>query len=105
MAKFYGEIGYCILEETAPGVWSETIIPKKYYGDMTRNSRRLITTEQVNSNITISNELSIIADPFATMNFHSIRYVEYLGAKWTVTNAEPQYPRILLTLGGVYNAL
>ena len=32
MAKFYGNIGYCKLTETAPGVHTEEITVRPYYG-------------------------------------------------------------------------
>lgn len=103
MAKFYGVIGYAVTEETKPGVWTEKIIERMYYGDLTRNTRRLQSAEQLNDNINAANEISIVADPFANENFHSMRYVEFMGAKWKVTSVEVQYPRLILTMGGVYN--
>ena len=66
MAKFYGVIGYAVTEETKPGVWAEKIIERMYYGDLTRNTRRLQSAEQLNDNINVANEISIVADPFAT---------------------------------------
>ena len=33
MAKFYGDIGFAIQEETKPGVWVNTILPRKDKGD------------------------------------------------------------------------
>ena len=59
--------------------------------------------ETVNDNVVISNQISIIADPFAMSNFHNIKYVEYMGTRWKITSVDVQYPRLLLTLGGVYN--
>ena len=103
MAKFYGEIGYAVLEETAPGVWTEKIAKREYYGDLIRNTRNLQSSGQVNDNINISNEISIVADPFAMNNFHSMRYVNYMGANWKITGVEVKYPRLILTVGGVYN--
>lgn len=103
MAKFYGAVGYAVTEETAPGVWEEHITERMYYGELNRNTRRLQTADQLNDSITIANEISILADPFANENFHSIRYVEFMGAKWKVSNIEVQYPRLILTVGGVYN--
>ena len=103
MAKFYGIIGYAVTEEAKPGVWTEKIIEHAYYGDLTRNTRRLQSADQLNDNIDVANEISIVADPFANENFHSMRYVEFMGAKWKVTSVEVQYPRLILTLGGVYN--
>lgn len=102
MAKFYGIIGFGETKETAPGVWVEEIVEKNYYGDLIRNSRRLQSGEYLNDNITVSNEISILADPYASTNFHSMRYVSFMGAKWKISNVTVQYPRLILTLGGLY---
>lgn len=103
MAKYYGKIGYAETVETNPGVWTEQITERSYYGDMIRNTRRLQSAGQVNDNINIANDLSIIADPYAINNFHTMRYAEFMGAKWKISNVEVQYPRLILTLGGLYN--
>lgn len=104
MTKFYGEVGYVNTVEDAPGVWVEKINEKRnYYGDVIRNNRGLQTTDQVNDNITVNNSISILADAYAYENMFAIRYVEWMGAKWKVTNVEPQRPRLILTLGGIYN--
>ena len=103
MPKFYGNIGYAISKETAPGVWVEDIVEHKYSGDVYRNTRKLQSGNQVNDSIDISNEISILSDPFANENFHSMRYVTYMGAKWQVSSVEVRYPRLILTVGGLYN--
>ena len=103
MAKYYGVIGYAETVETAPGVYEEQITERNYYGELVRNTRRLQASDQVNDNINIANEISIIADPFATQNFHAMRYIEFMGAKWKITNVEVRYPRLILTIGGLYN--
>lgn len=104
MAKFSGVIGYGLTAETRLGVWEEQITERQYYGDLVRNTRRLQSSEHLNDDINIANEISIVADPFACQNFHAMRYVEFMGAKWKITNVEVQYPRLILTTGGVYNA-
>ena len=103
MAKFYGVIGYVETVETSPGVWEEQITERNYYSELVRNTSRFQVSDQVNDNVNIANEISIIADPFATQNFHAMRYVEFMGAKWKITNVEVRYPRLILTIGGVYN--
>nr|DAP15130.1 MAG TPA: hypothetical protein [Bacteriophage sp.] len=103
MAKFYGDIGFSTQEQTKPGVWANVITLRKYFGDVITNSRRSQSSNQLNDNIVISNEISIIADPYANENFHSIVYVEFMGTKWKVSNVSVQYPRLTLTLGDVYN--
>ena len=103
MAKYYGVIGYAETVETAPGVYEEQITERNYYGELVRNTRRLQTSgSSVNDNVVVS-KISVIADPFATQNFHAMRYVEFMGAKWKITNVEVRYPRLILTIGGVYN--
>lgn len=101
--KYFGKIGYGVTEETRPGVHKPRIVEREYYGDIVRNSRRLESGSKVNDDLNISINLSIVADPFAYQNFHQIKYAEYMGAKWKATSVEPQYPRLIITLGGVYN--
>lgn len=103
MAKFFGKIGYAKTKQTSPGVWEEEITEREYFGDLTRNTRRLQSSGNLNDNIVVSNEISIIADPFANQNFHAMRYVEFMGTKWKISNVEVQYPRLILTLGDQYN--
>lgn len=103
MAKFYGAIGYGKSIETSPGVWEDQITERMYYGDLIRNSRRLQSSGNLNDNINISNQISIIADPYANENFHLMKYASFMGTKWKITDIEVQYPRLILTVGGVYN--
>ena len=103
MAKFYGKIGFIETEETAPGVWTPNTIERYYYGDLTRNHKRWDNSQNVNDNITLQNEISIVADPYVMDHFQSIRYVEFLNSIWKVTAVDVQYPRLVLSIGGVYN--
>lgn len=104
MAKYYGVIGFAETVETSPGVWKEQITEHTYFGDVGRNTRSLQTTDQVNDNINIANEISIVADPYANEHFYAMRYIEYEGAKWKITKVEVKRPRLILTVGGLYNA-
>lgn len=103
MAKYSGIIGYCITSETNPGVWEEKWVTRKVYGDLIRNTRQLESANRINDNVRLSNQISFVADPFACQNFHSIRYATYMGTKWEVSMVDVQTPRLVLTLGGVYN--
>ena len=103
MAKFYGSIGYADTVETAPGVWEEQTVVHSYYGDLLRNTRQLQSGETINDNINIANEISIVADPYARQNFHKMRYLEFMGARWKISKVEVNYPRLILTIGGLYN--
>ena len=103
MAKWFGVVGFAETVETVPDIWTEQITKRSYYGDLLRNNRRLQASDQLNDNINIANEISIVSDPYANQHFHAIRYVEFAGTKWKVSNVEVLYPRLKLTLGGVYN--
>lgn len=103
MGKFFGAIGFAETEETSPGVWEESISERNYYGDTARLSRRLENGEHLNSNVNVNHSISIVADGYAYENILSIRYAEWLGTRWKITDVEVQRPRLILTLGGVYN--
>ena len=103
MAKWFGTIGFADTVEIRPGVWEEQITEAKYYGDVIKNSSSLQTGDQVNDNINIANQFSIVADPFAKNHFHKMRYIEYMGAKWKISTVEDQRPRLILTIGGLWN--
>lgn len=103
MARWSGKVGFAIPIETVPGVTEETFVERTYYGDLDRNMRTL-QGNGVNDDINISNEISIVADPYAKENFHYIRYVIFMGTKWKVNSITVRYPRLVMSLGGVYNA-
>lgn len=103
MAKYFGKIGFAHTEETSPGVWEEVITEKEYFGDVVRNSRRLESSGYVNDNVTINNDISIVADPYAVQNIYAIRYLEWMGTLWKVSNVNVEYPRLTLSIGGLYN--
>lgn len=103
MAKFFGEIGFVKNEETKPGVWRPKKITRKYYGEIIRNMRRYEPSSQVNDDLEVSNEISIIADQFANENLYAMKWVKFMGAKWKIKSVDIRYPRLVLTVGGVYN--
>lgn len=103
MARWYGQIGFVVTEEVSPGVWEPVEIPRNYYGDFIENGRRWNQNQDsVNSDLLMNNQLSIVADTFATEHLAFIRWAEVNGIKWTVTSATIAYPRITLSFGGVY---
>jgi hypothetical protein len=89
--------------ESAPGVWKDVITETSYFGDVIRNTRQLHDGTKVNDDLSVNNSISIVADEYANEHFFAIRYVAWAGTLWAVTNVEVQSPRLLLTLGGVYN--
>lgn len=111
MGRFYGKVGYAIsvermTEDNPPlhtGIFEDKIIEKDYYGNVIRRSAKWQESGNVNDDLGISCQISIVADAFACQNFSRIKYVEYMGVKWKTVTVDPQRPRIILTLGGEYN--
>lgn len=103
MAKFYGKIGYIVTTETRPGIWEPVAIDKKYYGDLLSYSRYWQNTDKVNDDVSINAQISIVADSYLLDHMHCIKYAELNGISWEVTSIDPQYPRVILSLGGIYN--
>lgn len=104
MAKFHGSIGYAIPAETKRGIWDNNAIEEHVsYGDFLDNRVKAQTPNQVNDELSLSTKISILADPFATLNSGNMKYVKFDGTAWKITSIEPRYPRLILTLGGVYS--
>lgn len=103
MSKWYGKIGFAETVKYAPGKWEEQIVERPYYGDVISNRWKRQNSEGVNDNINLSNQISIVADPYAQNHCATIVYVEYMGTKWKVTDIDVQFPRLTLTVGGVWN--
>lgn len=103
MAKFYGAIGYAETSETAPGVWTEGVTERNYYGDVRSISRRWQSGESLNDDLVVNQEISIVSDPFANENFYSMKYIKWMGTTWKITKVEVQRPRLILSIGGIYN--
>jgi hypothetical protein len=105
MAKFYGNVGYgeTVESESSPGVYIDIITEVLYLGDVIRNSRRLESGDQVNSDLSVNNSISIVADAYANEHIFAMRYIEWQGARWYVSEVTVEPPRLVLRLGGVYN--
>ena len=105
MTRYCEEIGYGfpVEESSELGVWVDAIIERTSHGDVVRTSRKLEDSGNLHSNIVVDNSISIVADTFAISNFPYIKYAMFMGVRWTVTNIEVRRPRLILTLGEVYN--
>lgn len=106
--RFFGQIGFVehqekIVDGIGSGVWEDTVIEKSYYGDVVNLTRKYDTVaDKVNDNITLSQSISIVADAYALDKFCFMKYVILNNVKWKITNIRVEYPRVTLTLGGLY---
>ena len=103
MAKYAGLVGYATQEETRPGVWSNVIVERMMRGDVIRLAASHTSSEKVNDDVTLQNRISLVGDPFAYDNFLNIKYLTYMGIKWKVQGIEVSRPRLIVSLGGVWN--
>ena len=103
MSKWYGMVGFGATEEDVSGVYTERVIERPYYGELTRNVKNTEAGDSLNDDINISNDISIISDAYAYQNFHLMKYVTFMGARWKVRSVEVGHPRLFLSIGGVYN--
>ncbi|MBQ0142259.1 MAG: hypothetical protein KBT06_05590 [Prevotellaceae bacterium] len=103
MAKFSGNIGFVVEEETSPGVWTLQTVEREYVGDFLERYQRYEGNENLNDNIVFSDRLSILSDSYATDNLSCIKYVVIDGIKWRANTIGRQYPRLILSIGGVYS--
>lgn len=104
MARYFGKVGYLISTETSPGIWEPTIVEKSVYGTIVRdNVNNLRAENQVNDNVKINNQISIVMDPFVMKNFSSMIYITYADIKWRIVTVEVKYPELLISMGEVYN--
>lgn len=103
MAKWCGKIGFAETIEQEPGLYETQITERIYLGDLVENRWKRQNSGQINDDINISNNISIVTDPYVMDHCSTMAYVEYMGVKWKITDIDVQYPRLILTIGGVYN--
>lgn len=104
MAKWYGKIGFAKKVQTAPSVWKSQIEEHEYYGDIIRDTASWNTTsDSTNDELKFDGQISVVIDQFAHQHFSSMKWIELYGVKWKITKVEPKYPRLILSVGGVYN--
>lgn len=103
MGKWFGKIGYADMKEVEPGIYEPTITEVSYRGDVLSSRWKRQTSGDVNDDINVANVISIVADPFAFKNCSKMVYIEYLDAKWKISDVEVQSPRLMIIMGGVYN--
>lgn len=104
MGRYYDVVGYVYNEETSPGVYSGVVIDeRKYYGDVKNIAHKWEKSENLNDNLIVTQDISIMADAFAYTHFSAIKYLRWMGAYWKVAAVRVERPRLILSLGGVYN--
>lgn len=104
MNRFCGKVGFVSTSEDpeGSGVFKETVVEKKYYGDFVSSGYRRDDNQVINANIQLSNRVSLLTDPYAFKNASYIAYVEIAGTKWAVSSIEFQGKRLICSFKGIY---
>lgn len=101
--KYYGKLGYDIgPTEVAPGVVDDVIVERPVYGDVLNSTINSRAQDAIIPDQDITNQFSIVADPFAHKNLHAMRYITWHGVAWEIKQLEIRPPRIIIRVGGVY---
>ena len=105
--KWSGVIGFVGVEAGTGenrGIYTPSaIVEKRYSGDLIRTGKRVENTQERNSDVVFTNEISIITDPFIECNLYKITYATFMGTKWKISSVSVNDRRLNLTLGGIYH--
>lgn len=101
--KWHGQILFVETEKGADDRWTPTKTYRPYYGEVLRNIRRWDSSQTVNGDVNINNQISIVADPYILGHLAYIKAIQWNNKFWKVTSIEQNYPRLTLDLGGLYN--
>jgi len=103
MARFSGEVGYVTQEETTPGVWTSVDKVRTMRGDLIRQNANNRDSDKANGDVSLNHRVSLVGDAYSFANYFNIKWIKIDGYKWKVTSIEIQSPRIIVTIGGMYN--
>lgn len=105
MARYAGVIGFSNSVETpvGSGVWRKSVTEREYRGSLTRIGQTFNDESSVNGEVAPATTISVVADSYAIGHFLEIKYVVWAGEKWTVSQVQFVKPRLIITLGDVFN--
>lgn len=102
MSRFSGKLGFIMTRETEEGVWLEDFIELRAKGTIRSLYVRNDNSSSVNTNLRLTNEISILMDTKINTYLETLKYVVWKGSKWEVQSINTNYPRLTINLGGLY---
>lgn len=102
MSRFSGKLGFVMTNETEEGVWLENSVELRVKGTIRSLYVRNDNSASVNTNLRLTNEISILMDTKIKYYLETLKYVVWKGSKWEVQSIGVNYPRLTINLGGPY---
>lgn len=100
--RYYGRIGFAVSTETSPGVMENKMVYKPYYGDVLY-SLGYWQNKEINDDIKMQNRISVICDDYIQDNLGYAKIIEFDNHFWKIQSFTLEYPRVIITIGGLYN--
>lgn len=102
MSRFSGKLGFVTTRETEEGVWLEDFLEIPAKGTIRSLYARNDNSSSANTNLRLTNEISILMDTKFITYLETLKYVVWKGSKWEVQSIGVNYPRFTINLGGPY---
>lgn len=102
MSRFSGKLGFVITRETEEGVWLEDVAEIPVKGTIRSLWVRNDNNASVNTDLRLTNEISVLMDTKIKTHLETLKYVVWKGLKWEVQSVGVNYPRLTINLGGLY---
>lgn len=102
MSRFSGKLGFVMTRETEEGVWLEDFIEISAKGTIRSLYVRNDNSSSANTNLRLTNEISVLMDSKTETYLETLKYVVWKGSKWEVQSIAVQYPRLTINIGGLY---
>lgn len=103
MANCLIQIGFVKTVETEPGVWENQSYEHPYMCRILSNSYKWSREEKITEDLSLSNRFSVLSDKILQEDCGYMKYIVYMGSKWTVNSIKMNYPRLEISVGGLYN--
>lgn len=102
MSRFSGKLGFVMTRETEEGVWFEDVVEIPVKGTIRSLWVRNDNNASVNTDLRLTNEISVLMDTKIKTHLETLKYVVWKGSKWEVQSIGVNYPRLTINLGGLY---
>nr|DAJ87813.1 MAG TPA: hypothetical protein [Caudoviricetes sp.] len=102
MSRFSGKLGFVMTRETEEGVWLEDVVEIPVKGTIRSLWVRNDNNASVNTDLRLTNEISVLMDTKIKTHLETLKYVVWKGSKWEVQSIGVNYPRLTINLGGLY---